>query len=202
MTDNFPSTRAEEVVRWRLGPRLEVEELRASRKRLVLAADADRRRIERELHDGPQQYLIALAVNLQLADGLLDADPAATKELLAQMGRDVEQALAETTQLAQRTYPPLLDAGGLATVLRSAAASAGVRARIEVAAGRRYPPEVAWTVHLCWVDALERAGNEAQATITVREKEGTLAFEIGAQGDQPSPGLNASATASRHSAAG
>jgi hypothetical protein len=51
-------------------------------------------------------------------------------------------------------------------------------------------------------DALERAGNEAQATITVREKEGTLAFEIGAQGDQPSPGLNASATASRHSAAG
>jgi signal transduction histidine kinase len=120
---------------------------------------------------------------------LLDADPAATKELLEQLGRDVEQALAEMTQLAQRTYPPLLDAGGLATELRSAAASAGVRARIEVAAGRRYPPEVAWTVYLCWVEALERAGNEAQATITVREKEGTLAFEIGAQGDQPSPGL-------------
>ena len=105
------------------------------------------------------------------------------------MGRDVEQALADATQLAQRTYPPLLDAGNLTAELRSAAASAGVRARIEVAADRRYPPEVAWTVYLCWVEALERAGNEAQATIAVREKEGTLAFEIGAQGDQPSPGL-------------
>ena len=105
------------------------------------------------------------------------------------MGRDVEQALAETTQLAQRTYPPFLDAGGLATELRSAAASAGVRARIEVAAGSRCPPEVAWTVYLCWVEALERAGNEAQATITVREREGTLAFEIGAQGDRSSSGL-------------
>ena len=163
--------------------------MRASRKRLVLAADADRRRIERELHDGPQQQLIALAVNLQLADGFLDADPAATKDLLEQMGRDVEQALAETTRLAQRIYPPLLDAGGLATELRSAAASVGVRARIEVAAGRRYAPEVAWTVYLCWVELLERAGNEARATITVHEKEGTLAFQIGAQGDQPGSGL-------------
>jgi signal transduction histidine kinase len=142
----------------------------------VLAADADRRRIERELHDGPQQQLIALAVNLQLAHGLLDADPAATKDLLEQMERDVEQVLAETTQLAQRTYPPLLDAGGLATELRTAAANAGVRARIEVAADRRCPPEVAWTIYLCWVEALERAGNDAQVTITVREKEGKLAF--------------------------
>lgn len=119
----------------------------------------------------------------------MDADLAATKELLEQMGRDVEQALAETTQLAQRIYPPLLDAGGLAAGLRSAAAIAGVRARIEVAAGRRYPPEVAWTVYLCWLEALERAGDETHATITVRENEGTLAFRIGAQGDQPGPGI-------------
>ena len=105
------------------------------------------------------------------------------------MGRDVDQALADATQLAQQIYPPLLDAGNLTAELRSAAASAGVRARIEVAPDRRYPPEVVWTVYLCWVEALERAGNEAQATIAVRENEGTLAFEIGGQGDQPSPGL-------------
>lgn len=157
--------------------------------RLVLAADADRRRIERELHDGPQQHLVALAVNLQLASGLMDADLAATKELLQQMGRDVELALADATQLAQRIYPPLLDAGNLTAELRSAAATAGVRARIEVAADRRYPPEVAWTVYLCWVEALERAGNEAQATIAVRENGGTLVFQIGTQGDPPGPGL-------------
>ena len=57
-------------------------ELRASRKRLVLAADADRRRIERELHEGVQQHLVALAVNLQLASRLADTDPPAAKELL------------------------------------------------------------------------------------------------------------------------
>lgn len=133
--------------------------------------------------------MVALAVNLQLAIGLVGADLAATKELLEQMGRDVEQALADATQLAQQIYPPLLDAGNLTAELRSAAATAGVRARIEVAAGRRYPPEVAWTVYLCWVEALERAGNEAQATIAVRESEGTLAFQIGTQGDRTGPGL-------------
>ena len=76
--------------------RLEVEELRASRERLVLAADADRRRIERDFHDGPQQHLVALAVNLELARRLADADPAAAKALLNEMGRDVQQALDET----------------------------------------------------------------------------------------------------------
>ena len=67
--------------------RLEVEELRASRGRLVAANDADRRRLERDLHDGPQQHLIALAVNLQLARQLADADPTAAKALLEEMGR-------------------------------------------------------------------------------------------------------------------
>ena len=106
--------------------RLEVEELRASRERLVLAADAERRSIERELHDGPQQHLVALAVNLQLARRLADADPAAAKLLLEEMGRDVRQALDETGKLAHRIYPPLLEAGGLAAALRSAAVAVGV----------------------------------------------------------------------------
>ena len=75
-----------------------------------------------------QQHLVALAVNLQLADLAVDADPAAAKTLLAELARDVQQALDETAQLAQRIYPPLLEAGGLAAALRAAAASAGVRA--------------------------------------------------------------------------
>ena len=99
--------------------------------------------IERDLHEGVQQHLVALAVNLQLAGRLVDADPAAAKALLDEMARDVQQALDETAQLAQRIYPPLLEAGGLAAALRAAAASAGVRASVEVAAGASYPPEVA-----------------------------------------------------------
>ena len=145
--------------------RLEVEELRASRERLVLAADADRRRIERDLHDGPQQHLVALAVNLQLARRLADADPAAAKALLDEMGRDVQQALDETGELAHRIYPPLLEAGGLAAALRAAAASAGIPTHIEVTADARYPPEVAGAVYFCCLEVLERAGDGARATV-------------------------------------
>ena len=104
-------------------------------ERLVLAADADRRRIERELHDGVQQHLVALAVNLQLVDRLVDDDPTAAKAILEELGRDVSQALEEAAQLAQRIHPPLLDTGGLAAALRAAASSAGVSSSVEVAAG-------------------------------------------------------------------
>jgi len=164
--------------------RFEAEELRASRERLVLGADADRRRLERELHDGPQQHLVALSVNLQLARDLADADPAAAQVLLVEMERDVQQALDETAQLAQRIYPPLLEAGGLAAVLRSAAVSAGARASIDVAAGASYPSEVAGTVYLCWLGRLEHVGAGAQATVTVRHKEEGLVFEFVTDGAQ------------------
>ena len=134
--------------------RVEVEELRASLKRLVVAADADRRMVERELHDGVQQHLIALAVNLQLAGQAADSDPAAAKTLLEEMGRDVQHALDETSLLAQRIYPATLEAGGLGTLLRSAAVSAGVPASVDVAAPSNHPPEVVMTLYLCWLNML------------------------------------------------
>jgi signal transduction histidine kinase len=156
----------------------EVAELRASRARLILAADADCRGIERDLHDGPQQQLVALAVNLQLAGELVDADPAAAKALLEEMERDVQQALDEAARLAQRIYVPLLEAGGLAAALRSAAVSAGIPASVNVAAGSSYPPEISRTVYLWWLEVLGHAGGEARATVTVREEDGALIFEF------------------------
>ncbi|MBA3333958.1 MAG: hypothetical protein H0U30_08205 [Actinobacteria bacterium] len=168
--------------------RLEVAELRASRRRLVLAADADRRTIERDLHEGAQQHLVGLAVNLQLASQSADADPAATKALLDEMGRDVQQALDETAQLAQRIYPPLLEAGGLAAALRSAAVSAGIRVSLEVAAGASYSPEVAEAIYWCCLEALERAG--AHATVTVRADEGAVVFEVVGDGSRSDAGLD------------
>ena len=98
----------------------------------MLAADDDRRRIERELHDGVQQHLVALAVNLQLASGLTEADPAAAKALLDEMKHDVQRALEEAARLAQRIHPPLLEASSLAASLRAAASSAGVTSSVEV----------------------------------------------------------------------
>jgi signal transduction histidine kinase len=161
----------------------EIEELRASRKRLVLAADADRRTIEGDLHDGVHQHLVALAVTLQLVGQAADSDPAEAKTLLEEMGRDVQQALDETALLAQRIYPTTLEADGFAALLRSAALNAGVRASVDVAAGSNYPPEVGMTVYLCWLDALARGSGETRLTIRVRENEDALDFEV--VGDAP-----------------
>jgi signal transduction histidine kinase len=158
--------------------RAEVAELRASRKRLVLAADADRKRLERDLHEGPQQHLVALAVNVQLAESLVDSDPAAAKTLLNEMGRDLRHALDEAARLAQRIYAPLLELGGLGAGLRAAAVSAGLPASVDVSPGSGYPPEIAHTVYSCWLEALEHGRRDSPRTITVREEAGALAFEI------------------------
>ena len=134
--------------------RREVEELRASRKRLLLTADDDRRRIEHDLHEGIQQHLVALTVNLQLADRLTGSDPPAAGELIAEMARDVQQALEETAQLAQRIYPPLLEARGLSAALRSAETDArpspASRSRVWRALQRRSPPLSTSPYATCW----------------------------------------------------
>ena len=158
--------------------RIEIEKLRGARERLVLAADADRRTIERDLHDGVHQHLVALAVTLQLVGQAADSDPAAAKTLPEEMGRDVQQALDETALLAQRIYPTTVEADGLAALLRLAALNAGVRASVDVAAGSKYPPEVGMTVYLCWLDALARGSGETRLTIRVREGEDALDFEV------------------------
>lgn len=106
------------------------------------------------------------------------------------MAHDVQQALDEAAQLAQRIYPPLLGAGGLAAALRSAAGGAGVRATLAVAAGTRYPPEVAGAVYWCCLEALEHAGAGARATVTVRDEEEAVAFEVVEDGSRSDGGLD------------
>lgn len=166
--------------------RIEVEELRAARLRLVLAADADRRALERVLHDGVHQHLVALAVTVQLARQAVDADPAAAKALLDELSRDLDQALQETALLAQRIYPATFDADRLAMLLRAAAVNAHVRATVDVTSGSSLAPEVGMTVYLCWLDTLARADGARHVSIRVREDEGALAFElIGAARSDP-----------------
>ena len=162
--------------------RREVEELQAARRRVVLAGDADRRRIERELHDGPQQDLVGLAVGLQQARGLVDTDPAAAGVLVDELRRDLREALDRLGALAERIYPPQLEAGGLRVALRSAAASIGIRARLDVATTGPVPSEASRTVYLCCVEAFELSGEGTSATVTVREEDSTLVFEIVADG--------------------
>jgi signal transduction histidine kinase len=132
---------------------------------------------------------VALAVNLQLVRRLADADPAAAKTLLDELGRAVQQALDETTRLAERIYPPLLEAGGLAAALRAAAVRVGVRATLQIAADARYPPEVAGALYWCCLEALDRAGAGARTTVRVREEQGAVDFEVTADGRRSDEGF-------------
>ena len=158
--------------------RVEIGKLRAAQERLVLAADADHRTIERDLHDGVHQHLVALATTLQLARLATDSDPAAVKSLLEEMSRDVREALDETSRLAQSIYPSTLALGGLAALLRAAAVSADVPATVDVSDASSRSPEVAMTVYLCWLALLARGSNERPVAVTVRENEDALTFEI------------------------
>jgi signal transduction histidine kinase len=165
---------------------LQVAELRASRARLVAVADAERRSIERALHDGAQQHLVALAINLQLAQQLVGSDLEGAKKLLEEIGRDVREALETVRDLAHRIYPPLLLDRGLAEALRAAASGVAARTRVEADGLDRYPPEIEAAVYFCCLEALRNAdrhaGDGALATIRVWHDEGTLHFEVGDDG--------------------
>ncbi len=160
----------------------QAEELRASRSRVVAAADAERRKIERDLHDGAQQHLVALAVSVRLARQLADSDPGATKEMLDQLGADLQEAVQELRNLAHGIYPPLLMDRGLEAALGAAAGRAALPTAVEADGIGRYPQQVEAAIYFCCLEALQNAGKHAgegaEATITLREEEGKLFFEV------------------------
>jgi signal transduction histidine kinase len=148
-----------------------------------LAADAERRGIERALHDGVQQDLVALAANLELAAGSVDSDPAVAKALLDELQREARRVLTEMQELANRIFPALLEAGGLVAELRAAASRAGVQVKLTADVHASVPPEIAGAVYSCALDAFERAPAGRPVTVRIREEEGALAFEIDVDGD-------------------
>jgi signal transduction histidine kinase len=162
-----------------------VAELHRSRRRLVEVAFAERRAIERALHDGVQQHLVAIAVDLRRLAGLVEGDPAAARGLLHEMTATVRAALDEATQLAQMVYPPLLEARGFPSAMRSAAERAGVTAEVEVTAGSGYPPEITAAVYWFCVEALSSASPGSHAAVSVRETDNALTFEVSIAGLHP-----------------
>jgi len=156
-------------------------ELTASRVRIVTAADASRRRLERDLHDGAQQHLVGLSVKLGLAGQIAAADPAAVGGLIEDLRTDVRAATAALRELAHGIYPPLLRDQGLASALRAAAGRSPLDCLVEVDAGR-YPSDLEAAVYFCCLEAMQNAGKhagaEATLTVTVTEDDGTLAFSV------------------------
>lgn len=166
--------------------RQQAEELQESRARIVAASDAARRQIERNLHDGAQQHLVALAVNVRLARKLAETDPDGSLEIMDQLGEGLQNAIQELRALAHGIYPPLLADRGIDEALRSAAGRAALPARIEAAGLARYSPEVEAAVYFCCLEALQNAGKHAgpDATVTIKvwEEPGFLAFEVADDG--------------------
>ncbi len=167
----------------------EIADLRRSRRRLVAAADADRRAIERELHDGVQQQLVALAVDLRRLAGLIDDDPMAAKALVDELTANVRAAMTETTELAERIYPPLLAARGLASALRSAAERAwghdpGRRSGVPTIRQRSRPPSTGRASRRCHS---RHAG--PQATVNVHRVRWRA--ELRHRDRRPTPGRSA-----------
>jgi signal transduction histidine kinase len=165
------------------GLRREIEELRASRQRLALAADAERRHIERALHEGVQQDLVGLAANLDVAAGSVDSDPATAKALLDELQREARRASTEMQELATRIFPALLEAGGLVVELRAAASRASVPARLAADLHDTVPPEIVGAVYFCALDVFEHARAGTPVVVNARAEEGALVFDIAADGD-------------------
>jgi signal transduction histidine kinase len=161
----------------------EMAELRSSRTRLLLAADADRRSIERTLHDGLQQQLVALAVTLSRVEDVVEKDPTAAKAPLDELASLLGEAIAEAAKLAQRIHPPrLVDGRGLASALRAAAADAGIGITVHVSTVDRAAPEMIAEIHRCCAEALSAAPSGTQATVSVFDVEGGVRFEVGVAG--------------------
>lgn len=156
----------------------EIAELRASRRRLAVAAQADRRAIERDLHDGVQQQLVALALELQGLARLVDGDSGAAKALVVEMAGTVREAVDQATRLATRIYPQILGGRGFAGALRSAAHEAGVTVVVEVPANANYPPEIATAVYWTFIEALSSASAGSETEVRAFDDDGGMAFEI------------------------
>ncbi len=157
-----------------------IEDLKASRVRLVQAQDYERRRIERNIHDGAQQQLVALNVQLGLAKGLT-SDAKKLDEVLAQLQEDTNQALADLRDLARGIYPPLLQDKGLAVALEAQARRSPLPVAVRADGIGRYPQDVEAAVYFCTLEALQNVAKYAgasQATVTITETAGSLTFEV------------------------
>jgi signal transduction histidine kinase len=137
------------------------EELQASRLRIVTSADASRRAIERDLHDGAQQHLVALSVKLGLVREIIKDDPGLAVELLEELRTDVQNTNAAFRELAHGIYPPLLRNHGLGEALRSVTRRVAVPYQVSVDLPRRYPEEVEAAVYFCCLEAIQNAGKYA-----------------------------------------
>jgi signal transduction histidine kinase len=139
-------------------------ELRASRERLIEAQDAERVKLERDIHDGAQQHLVALAINLQLAASLIDEEPTRAETVLDQQGAAAVRAKTVLTQLSRGIYPQLLVQEGLAGALSHVATSSGLPVVVSVDPFTRPEPEIEEALYFCCLEAVQNSAKHSGAS--------------------------------------
>ena len=158
-----------------------VEELRESRRRLVAAQDHERRKLERNIHDGAQQQLVALAVKARLARQFVARDPAKTEEMLGQIEAETQTALDDLRDLARGIYPPLLADKGLGSALDAQARKAPLPVRVDADGVGRLPQDVEAAVYFSCLEALQNVAKYAaasEATIRITRSPTLLTFAV------------------------
>jgi signal transduction histidine kinase len=162
-------------------------DLEESRRRIAEAADLERARIERDLHDGAQQRLVSLRIRLGLAEDLLKADPEAGAQVVRQLGREAEAALDELRSLAGGVYPPILTDRGVPEALKSMALQAPLPVHVIAAGVTRHPVEIEGATYFTCVEAaqnaMKHARNATGVWIKLSETRDRLRFEVRDDGE-------------------
>ena len=183
--------------------RAQLEEVRASRARIVEAGDAERRRVERDLHDGAQQRLVALAVRLQVAK----ATALGASDLLDEATAELQTAIAEVRDLARGIHPPILTEAGLGAAIEALAERAAQPVTVDVTEAR-YPATIEATAYFVVAEALTNVARHADATqvhVMTSEQDGQLIVVVqddGQGGVDPSVGSGLRGLQDRLAAAG
>jgi len=165
--------------------RARLDDLQAAQRRLVAAQDQERRRLERNIHDGAQQQLVALSVKLRLAEGLVERDPGKAHAMLAQLQSDTSDALEDLRDLARGIYPPLLADQGLVSALEGQARKAPLPVEVQAHDIGRYPQEVEAAAYFSCLEALQNVAKYARAShvvVTLSDGDGRLRFEVADDG--------------------
>ncbi|MGO9219288.1 MAG: histidine kinase [Streptosporangiaceae bacterium] len=158
-----------------------LEEIRASRRRLVAAQDEERRRIERNIHDGAQQQLVALAIKLSITESMIGTDTDGERELLAELRQDAAGAVEDLRDLARGIYPPLLASEGLTAALAAQARKSPVPTSVTADGVGRYPQDLEAAVYFCVLEALQNVAKYAgasRAEVRLAASGGDLRFEV------------------------
>lgn len=177
-----------------------LEDVRESRRRIVAAQDERARTLERNIHDGAQQQLVALTVKLRLAEQLAERDPGGTRELLGTLQVEATAALEDLRDLARGIYPPLLADQGLGAALQAQARKSLVPVAFEIEGIGRYSQEIESAVYFSCLEALQNVAkyaNASRVTISLARSDGQLSFSIADDGVGFDPGSTTQGTGLR-----